>query len=91
MTQEQKDRIDHRTLATKRNGLELNQKVTVTDEYKQVFKCSLASKSEFLDGIIVSFSDPYDFNGKTATSLATIEFSCGCRELRNVTWLKKKD
>ena len=88
MTHEQKERIDHRSLDEKRHWLKIGQIVVATTEYKKSVR--MIKEPDFENGKIVKFKDPWDWEGKTASSVAYIEMSCGCVKDINTGWLRGK-
>lgn len=71
-----------RTSAEMRLGLEVDNRVVVTDKYTKVFP----DKKPHGVGVIIKFQDRYRW--ETNNSTAFIEFSCGCGIWLDTSWLK---
>ncbi len=87
MTHEQKEKIDHRSIEEKRHWLKIGQMVIATSEYRKIFS---TDTPDFENGKIVEFKDPWDWEGKTASSVAYIEMPCGCVKYISTGWLRGK-
>jgi hypothetical protein len=80
------EREDHRSVMEKRLQFSVGDKIKATTEFRRHCR---TEEPEFEGGKIIEFKDPYDFDGKTATSLANVEMPCGCTHAINVSWLVK--
>ena len=74
--------IPERTLPEMRLGLEVDNRVVVTDEYVRVF----AREKPYGIGVIIKFEDRYSWESHHSTAL--VKFSCGCIRWLEVSWLE---
>jgi len=84
-TSEQIEAEDHRSIEEKRLFFKIGNKIKANDEYRRI----ISKEPEFEGGIIIEFKDPYDFDEKTANSIANVEMPCGCTHVINTGWLVK--
>ncbi len=79
LTSARPERKPPRTILQMRLSFAKNDRVAVTEEYKNLFN------RDYGIGVILEFKDPYEW--ETCNAIALIQFPCGCKNNLEVSWL----